>query len=932
MTTATLSDMGTPLPSGVIVFLLTDVEGSTERWERSPEPMRLAVARHDHLLRGEIVQRGGHVFRTAGDAFFAAFASPADAIAAALAAQRALATEDFSSVGGLAVRMAIHAGPVEARDGDYFGPGINRCARLLSVAYGGQILISGGAAEMASGYLPQQSSLMDLGLHRLKNIPEPESVHQLVAPGLRWKFPSLPSLASTVHNLPQQLTSFVGCEHDLAEVNSRLQRYRLVTLLGAGGAGKTRIALEIASGFLNKALDGVWLVELAALEHPQLVAEAVCSTIGVPVAGSRSATVSAVGYLCRKKALLVLDNCEHLVEAVASLVDALMRGCPSLLVLATSRERLGVQGESPYRVSSLGLPPPAASMTAAQALQHDAVRLFAERAGAMVEGFAITDANAATVANICRQLDGIPLAIELVVPQLRMLRPQGLAAHLRDRLLAVKGDRTALPRHQTLRSLFDWSYNLLSEEERRLFRRLSVFVGGWSLQAATTVTGGLQGSGDDGFELLSELADKSLVVADLGGHEPRYNYLQPVREYAFGKLRESGERGLRRRMAAYMLQMFAEASASWPTMATRTWLARYEPELDNLRASLDWAFAPEGNAALGVELCSYSIRIWDELSLFAECERWLATAFDRADADADPLTMARLWLGRVSNSAHGDRTNFDHARRAATLFREAGDQVGLGEALAKAGAALETLESTAEAAPYLQEALAVLRPLGPTKQLASCLRSLGVAQYFVANFEGARPLMAQSEAVANSIGDARGLAAVQIAAAELEFAAGNLERAIAVVKSMLDGSDRNRRQMVLGLTNLASYLLACGRTNEAEQAALEALTEASALGWHAAVIRALEHLALVTALGGNIELAARLLGHGVAFYARGTATREFTELASYKRLSETLATALPPERITQLMSEGALWTQDQAVQEATKPYRPGRPESKLPGS
>jgi tetratricopeptide (TPR) repeat protein len=431
----------------------------------------------------------------------------------------------------------------------------------------------------------------------------------------------------------------------------------------------------------------------------------------------------------------------------------------------------------------------------------------------------------------------------------------------------------------------------------------------------------LPGSEEDGFELLSELADKSLVVADLGGHEPRYAYLQPVREYAFRKLRESGERGLRKRLAEYMSQVFQEASASWPTMATKGWLARYEPELDNLRAALDSSFAPDGIAAVGVELCSYSIRIWDELSLFAERERSLASAFERATADTDGLTLARMWLGRVSDSAHGDRTNLDRALRAAHLFREAGHQLGLGEALAKAGAALQTLESTAEALPYLQEALSVLRPLGPTKPLASCLRSLGVAQYFVGDFEGARPLIAQSEDVANSIGDSRGLAAVQIASAELEFAAGSHDRAIAIVKSMLGGGDRNRRQMVLGQTNLASYLLAAGHAGEADEAALAALNEARALGWQAAVVRALEHLALVAALRGEIELGARLLGHGVAFYTNGTSTREFTELASYRRLTELLVASLPQARVVELMSQGALWSQDQAVQAAMAAHR-----------
>jgi len=926
MTKGTTSDIGNPLASGVVVFLLTDVEGSTERWEKSPEPMRLAIARHDHLLRNEIIQRGGHVFRTAGDAFYAAFASPADAIAAALAAQRALAAEDFSGVGGLSVRMAIHAGPVEARDGDYFGPGINRCARLLSVAYGGQILISGGAAEMASGYLPPQASLMDLGSHRLKNVSQPESVHQLVAPGLRWKYPSLRTLSATVHNLPQQLTSFVGCGQDLAEINSRFQRYRLVTLVGAGGAGKTRIALEIASQFLDKPIDGVWLVELASLEHPQLVAEALCSTIGVPVAGSRSATESAVGYLCRKRALLLLDNCEHLIGAVAPLVDALLRNCPSLLVLATSRERLGVQGESPYRVSSLAVPPSAGNITAAHALRYDAVRLFAERASAMVEGFAITDANAATVANICRQLDGIPLAIELVVPQLRMLRPQGLAAHLRDRLLAVKGDRTAMPRHQTLRSLFDWSYNLLTEDERRLFRRLAVFAGGL-----------VPAERDDGHRRSARVRRRQLradvgacrQVAGGGGCRARRTALQIPAAGARIRIPQAA-RKRRARASPAVGRVYSPDVCRGQRRLADNGHQRLADQIRS-RARQSACLARLGLRAGG--RCAARGRVVQsqhpDLGRAIALRRARALALDgfrthgcrHACVDGGAL-VARQHLRQRA-------WNLDRALRAANLFREGGDQLGLGEALARAGAAVQTLESTAEAVPNLQEALAILRPLGPTKQLASCLRSLGVARYFVADFEGARPLIAQSEAVANRIGDARGLAAVQIAAAELEFAAGNNERAVAIVKSMLEGSNHNRRQMVLGLTNLASYLLACKKTNDAEQAALDALMEALALGWTAAVIRAVEHLALVMALGGNIEMAARLLGHGVAFYGKGTATREFTERASYKRLSDLLGSALPVERVAELMSEGALWTEDQAVKEITSLHPSGGAKTKM---
>ncbi|MBV9113346.1 MAG: adenylate/guanylate cyclase domain-containing protein [Hyphomicrobiales bacterium] len=911
-----MTKTGVALKSGVLTFLLTDVEGSTKRWEAWPGPMSAAVARHDALLREVILTRGGHIFRTAGDAFYAAFASPAAAIDSALAAQQALAREDFSEVGGLAVRMAIHAGPVEARESDYFGQGMNRSARLLSIAYGGQVLVSGVAAEMAQGAMPAQSSLIDLGHHRLKDVPDAEQIYQLAAPGLRATFPTLRSVGGKVHNLPRQLTSFVRRDAEVAEVKARLANYRLVTLTGSGGAGKTRMALEVGADLLADAIDGVWLVELAPLDDSRLVAEMLCSTIGMPV-GSSSATESAVGYLRQKNALVIFDNCEHLIDAAARLIEMLVRSCPSLWVLATSRERLDIPGENTYRVPSLGIPPLARDLTAASALEHDAVRLFVERAGATVEGFALTDANAAAVANICRQLDGIPMAIELAVPQLRMLAPKGLEARLQDRfLLLVKGSRTALPRHQTLATIFDWSYNLLSEAERTLFRRLSVFVGGWTLEAAVFVASGSQLSGEAVFDLLSTLVDKSLVIAELSASEPRYKYLQTTRQYAFGKLQESGERGRRRQLAEYIIQLFAEAGATWPSMATETWLARYEPELDNLRASLDWAFGPEGDVGLGVELTSHSLRIWDELSLLAERERWFATAFERKESSAPSTTLARLWLGRVSNSAHGDRTNLEPAQNAANLFREAGDLLGLGEALAKAGAALQTPEATEQALPYLDEALAVLEPLGPTKPLAGCLRSLAVARYFTKDFDAARRLVAECEAVARTLGDGRGIAAAQIASAELEFAAGAVDEAIAQIKTMLAGHHYNRRQLTLALGNLAAYLLAADRVSEARTTAVEALSEARALVWRAAVVRIIEHLALVAALGGKTRIAAGLLGYGVAFYAGGTASREFTELSSYDRLTATLARELPEAQVAALMADGALWSEDRAIETA----------------
>ena len=717
------------------------------------------------------------------------------------------------------------------------------------------------------------------------------------------------------HNLPRQLTSFIRKETELAEVKARLARHRLVTLIGPGGAGKTRMALEVGAHVLAEPLDGVWLVELAPLDDPRILGETLCSAIEAQMGGGRPAIEIAIGYLRQKKSLLIVDNCEHLIEAAAQLVEALMRGCPSLSILATSRERLAIAGESTYQVPALEVPPLERELTAAAAQEYDAVRLFVERASATIDGFRLSDADAPAVANICRQLDGMPLAIELAVPQLRMLQLNGIEARLGDPFrFPVRASRTAPLRHQTLATIFDWSYDLLSESERTLFRRLSVFASGWTLEAATSVASGGSLAAKDVLGLLSALVEKSLAVAELGGPEPRYKSLETTRQYAAEKLRASRERDLRRRLADTLIRRFAEASASWPSTATETWLAHHEPDLDNLRASLEWCFGPGGDAALGVELTSHSMRIWDELALLSERGRWFKAAIEHSDADTPAATRARLWLGRTSTSAHGDRTNLEPALAAADLFRETGDRLGLGEALAKAGAALATPENTAEAFPYLDEAMVVLKPLGPTKHLASCLRSLAVAHYFTRNFAAARPLIAESEAIARSLGDGRGIATAQIAAAEHAFAAGAVDDAIARAETMLAGDHYNRRQRTLALGNLAAYLLAAGRVSKAKAAALEGIREARALDWRAAVVRSVEHLALVAALSGAPEEAARLLGYGVAFYAGGTATREFTEMSTYDRLSAQLAAALPQERAAELMAEGARWSEDRIVE------------------
>ncbi len=541
---------------------------------------------------------------------------------------------------------------------------------------------------------------------------------------------ALQARSPPVAKLPPHLTSYIGRNDEEAEVRERLSRSRLVTLVGPGGCGKTRLALNVARAFSERNAEPVWLVELAAIAEPQLVGEVLCQIIGLPVSGGGSAIDQVSAYLKGRKALIVLDNCEHLIATVATVATTLLGSCREALILATSREMLAVPGESVYPVPGLALPPARAQLTLDLARRHDAIRLFEERAKAVAQNFALSDDNAAAVGDICRQLDGLPLGIELVVPQLRMMRPQGLAARLNDRvLLNAKGDRGVHPRHRTLETMFDWSYNLLSGDERTLFCRLAVFNGGWSLQAATAVAGETL---EDGTlaDVLGRLVDKSLVVTTGEDCAPRYGYLQTTRQYALARLAEGDARALRKRLTLYLIELFERADAAWPTTPTEVWLGTVEPDLDNLRTSLDWAFGAQGDDGLGVRLCAFSRRLWDELALLSERERWFALAATRLDPLISPSVEARLWLGRLSNSGHGDRSNYELACRAGDLFRAAGEHQGIGEALAKAGAALERPDNITAALPYLNEALRVLEAAGPSKPLAGCLRSLAIAHYF----------------------------------------------------------------------------------------------------------------------------------------------------------------------------------------------------------
>jgi predicted ATPase/class 3 adenylate cyclase len=914
----------TPL-GGMLAFLFTDIQGSTGRWERAPAGMRAALARHDGMLRAAIEASGGRVFKTMGDAFYAAFPDVGSAIAAALQAQRQLQQDGFPEVGGIAVRMVIHAGSAEARDGDYFGPPLNRAARMLAAGHGGQVLVSEAAAALVSDSLTGGFGLLDLGAHRLKDLAEPQEIHQLAAPDLKSDFPPLRSLSASPNNLPRPATALIGREDELREIKALLGSHRLVTLVGSGGVGKTRISMEIGGALVEAYPDGVWLVELAPVSDPVLVPELVASLFGIAISAGRAPLDAVTSILRQKRTLLIIDNCEHLVEAVACLADAILRHCPGVSLLASSREPLAIAGEGTYRMPSLSFPDRPEGISAAHAMEFGAVRLFIERARSILPDFAIADCNAPAVSAICKRLDGVALAIELAAPRLKMLNPEALAKRLDDRFkLLTGGSRTALPRQQTLKALIDWSYNLLSDLEQVLLRRLAVFAGGWTVESAGAIAAGDEIEEWQIFDLLASLVDKSLVVADASGAETRYRLLESTRQYGLSKLAEHGDYEGWPRLADYLSTCFAHAEAAWPTTGTEPWLAAYGSELDNLRASLDWAFGPEGKASAGLDLIGRSFRLFMELSLLPELARWLQVAFTRIDATTPDAVAARIWFGKAwTFPQYGDREEVPFALRAAELFRASGDREGEGVALARAGAAHLTNRVTAEGEALLRQAEALLMPqpgtlLGRTKHHAMWLHYLGAMHHFAGDAELARRTAEQAASLARETGDRKGFRNILNTLGEIHGQAGDFAAAVASIKLAIEEALAENDGFTLAhtRTNIAAHLLPMDAVREARDYARVAIADARAIAQPFFVTVAVEHLALIAALTGQPDRAARLVGYSSRWYETKQMTRQDTERRGYDRLVTILTEQMPAEECRRLEDEGAVWNEEQAISEA----------------
>ncbi len=756
--------------SGILTFLFTDLENSTPLWERHPDLMQAVSARHDELLRAAFEVHRGRVVKTTGDGFHVVFESPADGIAAAMAGQEAIAAEQWpQEIGTPKVRMGLHSGESRARAGDFYGPELNRAARVMGIGHGGQVLVSGTTAALLRGRLPDGAELIDLGLHRLKGLSDPEQVYQLAHPSLETNFPPLQSSVSNPHNLPAQLTTFIGRARELAEVRQRLASNRLLTLLGPGGTGKTRLMLQAAGDLVEGFPDGIWLVDLAPLTTPELVTEKTAGVLGVRGQPDRSLADSLAVYLRRKEILLLLDNAEHLVHASAELAEHLLTTCPRVKIMVTSREPLSIGGEATFQVPSLSLPVEGV-VTEAELEASEAAQLFIERARAVRPDFELTGGSVSAVAEIVRQLDGIPLALELAAARLRVMTAEQIAARLNDRFrLLVGGRRTALPRQQTLRALIDWSWNLLEENEQILLRRLSVFSGGWSLEDAQQVAGDALLEEFSILDSLEGLVSKSLVTTEpLPEGSNRFNLLETIRQYAREQLSEAGEdEAFSKRHAAYFAGLVGDAETAETQMETVAWIKRLVRETDNFRAAFDWLEIHDPMLILVTtgKLMVLGVQgFWQGFWTFSprQARRLLERAIEIGRTLEVPeedlqkrqknLGIALSALGIFGFAVGRHEEGAAAGAEAISLLRPFGESQSLAFALGSYAFNLNFLGRLSEAYEAGEEAREIARAQGEGVELSIALASLGMSTLMSGDIEKAQEYLREGKAAIEELG------------------------------------------------------------------------------------------------------------------------------------------------------------------------------------
>ncbi len=914
--------MTSSLPTGTVTFLFTDIEGSTKLAQEHRDTWEALRERHHAILRSAIEVHNGYVFQIVGDGFCAAFHNGGDAISAAVQSQIDLQAEDWGET-PIRVRMGIHTGKADLQDnGQYIGYlALSRVSRLMSAGHAGQVLVSLATQDLVRDELPDGTGLIDLGERRLKDLVRPEHIYQIVAANLPVEFPPLKTLDMYLHNLPVQLTSFIGREKEMAEIKRALHEHPLVTLTGSGGTGKTRLSLQVAADLLDQFPDGVWLVELASLTDPALVVQGVASIFALKEEGGRSLEAALKDYLREKRLVLILDSCEHLVAACAQFSDAFLHACPHLKILASSREAMGIAGEAVYRVPSLSFPDPKRLPSFETLSQFEAVRLLIDRALLVQPAFAVTAPNAPAVARVCQRLDGIPLALELAAARVSVLQVEDLETRLDDRFrLLTGGSRTALPHQQTLRATIDWSYDLLSEGERVLLRRLSVFAGGWTLSAVEAICAGDGIESVDIVDLLSKLVGKSLVSADDRAGGFRYRLLESVRQYGSKKLIEHGERErLRERHLKYFMDWTEEVEPRLRGAEQIVWWDRIEMEHENIRAALEWSLSG-GDAEWGLRLASATFWFWEPRGYHTEGRKWLTDTYNRISGL--PLTPARakalMLAGWFACNVNAADPLDGWLQKCLEFWRKSGDKWWTAYALVSLGWRFLYQGNASSGRSTFEEAVASARACGDDWILGVSLHGLGAA-IERSDYSAARTVLEESLAIRRKLGAKAELADVLNQLGTVAHGQHDEQQALALYEESLRLlRETGSRDFPMVVFNLGSVLQSQGKNERASGLFLEGITLAREIGDDHLIAWGLACLGGVAGGQGESRRAARLLGAAEAW--RNSVGEDLSSwpyiLADYARWDETARAQLGEQAFSAARAEGRTMTLDEAVRYA----------------
>ena len=835
--------MSTPLrlPTGTVTFLFTDIEGSTALWGRAPHAMNVALAAHDALFRDVVPAHRGSIFKTVGDAVCAAFARADDAIAAAIDAQRRLAAQTWpDETGPIRVRMGIHTGQAIERDDDYFGPALNRVARIQGIAHGGQVLITRATASVVEGMLDPSIRLRDLGVHHLKGLAEPETALQIVAPGLEVEFPPLTSADQHPNNIPAPISSFVGRTRELAELAELLRFHRLIAIAGPGGIGKTRVSQQLAAGVLDRFPDGAWIVELAPINDPRLVAQAVGDVFALREDPQSSIDSQLLDHLAHKKLLLVLDNSEHVLAETAELAKKLLGHCPDLVIIATTREPLHLTGEFVFRLPPLGLPSGAES-------DGESVTLFLERARAVRPDLAVSAGDFDIIARICRRVEGIPLAIELAAARAVTLPLAELERRLVERFdLLTSRDTTRDDRHRTLHATIGWSYLLLTEEERTYLRCLAAFEGGFFLDAAAAIG---DVSASLALDRTESLVDKSLLIASYAHDRARYECSDMIRAFLRREVSERGETAALCDRHFDYFAAYTQGADDHSATGREAWMARLNVDIANIRAATDWGLNDRhvDLVPMLINLSSY----WWTRGYITEGESQLRRFLALPDT-SDSLRAPLLRRASTFATIRGDyRAAHALTQQARDAYERCGDASGIAEALHNLGVIEHQTGDDAGAEQHYREAMHQFRQTGHVRGELICMLNLALLALKVDDFEAAEQYLDEAGPLAEKTGDA-GMQGQHIGLrGTLAFRRGSFEQALDLFNKDLELKRRLGERFGTAeiLDRIAEVTLKLGDAATARATAAESMRIALELDSHVLVIRCFEtfaEIALIT--------------------------------------------------------------------------------------